>query len=147
MMIEDVIMGMPVHGRLVLIALAVEYGVVVAAVTADFVSGVAKARRAGIARTSSGYRRTFDKLGRYLTALGGLSMVDAVLIAAVICLRCTGGLTLPLLPVMTTLGSLGMALIEAKSICERVEEKGDLSRGAQLLERLIEFLTKKGGLR
>lgn len=125
------------------VTLAVEYGGVVASVIADFVSGVAKARRAGVARTSRGYRRTFDKLARYLTALAGLSVVDAVILAAVACVRGTGGPSVPLLPVMTSLGALGIVLIEAKSICERVEEKGDFHRAVELIERLLVFLTSK----
>lgn len=129
--------------RVLLVAMAVEYAGVVLAVLADFFSGVAKARRAGIRRTSGGYRRTFDKLARYLTALAGLTLVDAVILAAVVCLRATGGSSLPLLPVMTTLGAVGMALVEAKSICERVEDKGDLHRAASLLEELARLLTSK----
>lgn len=125
------------------VTLAVEYGGVVASVAADFVSGVAKARRAGVARTSRGYRRTFDKLARYLTALLGLSLADAVILAAVACVRGTGGPALPLLPLLTSVGALGMVLVEAKSICETAEEKGDFHRAAELVERLIGFLMSK----
>ena len=133
----------PPSATLLIVTLAVEYGGVVAAVAADFVSGVIKSRRAGVPRTSRGYRRTFDKLLRYLTALASHSLVDAVILAAVACLRGTGGLSIPLLPVLTSVGALAMALIEAKSICERVEDKGDFHRGADMVERLIKTLTSK----
>ena len=129
----------PPSATLLIVTLAVEYGGVVAAVAADFVSGVIKSRRAGVPRTSRGYRRTFDKLLRYLTALASLSLI----LAAVACLRGTGGLSIPLLPVLTSVGALAMALIEAKSICERVEDKGDFHRGADMVERLIKTLTSK----
>lgn len=133
--------------RVLLVALAVEYAGVVLAVAADFLSGVAKARRAGVARTSAGYRRTFDKLARYLTALAGLTLVDAVILAAAVCVRATWSAAFPLLPVMTTLGAVGMALVEAKSICERLEEKGDFHEAASLLKWLAKFLTSKGNVR
>lgn len=128
---------------MLVMALGVEYGGVVMAVGADFVCGVAKARRAGVRRTSRGYRRTFDKLGRYLTALAGLTLVDAVVLAAVACLRGSGGPMVPVVPVMTTLGAVGMALVEAKSICESAEAKEDLSRGAEMAGRLIDMIMNK----
>lgn len=131
------------EAALLVVTLAAEYGGVVLAVAADFVCGVVKARRAGVRRTSSGYRRTFDKLGRYLTALGGLTVVDAMLLAAAACLRGTGGPAVPLVPVLTSLGAVGMALVEAKSVCERVERKGDLHGVAEAVERLVEFLSRR----
>lgn len=125
-------------------ALAVDYAGVVMAVGADFVSGVCKARRAEVKRTSRGYRRTFDKLGRYFAALVGLTIADAVMLAALWCLRGTAGMSVPLLPVMSSLGALGMVLCEAKSICERVEQKGDVRRGAELVDELVKFFNSRG---
>lgn len=142
-MIESFLSVLPPEGRLLVVALGVEYGGVVMAVGADFVCGVAKARRAGVRRTSRGYRRTFDKLGRYLAALAGLTLVDAVILAAVACLRGSGGPMVPVVPVLTSLGAAGIALVEAKSICESAEAKDDLSRGAEMLERMIDMIARK----
>lgn len=123
-----------------LAALAVDYCGVVAAVAADFISGVAKARHAGLRRTSAGYRRSFDKLGRYLLALAGLTVVDAVVMAAVACWRRTGGMIVPMVPWLSSVGAVCVALTEAKSVCERLEHKGDFHRAFELLEQLVKAL-------
>ncbi len=97
-----------------------EYVMVTAAVMADLYSGLRKAQRNGIRRTSNGLRRSVSKLGSYLTLLLLLSIVDAVAIAATLYFQSEGHTSVPPFIWMTTLGSIGQVAIEAKSIIENI---------------------------
>lgn len=122
-----------------LIVLAVDFCCVIAAILADLIAGITKARRDRRRLTSSGFRRTVYKLSRYCLALFGLAVVDAVVIAAIVCLnvqRPEG--SFPILPIFTSLGALGLTLIEVKSIFERTDEKGDMERVARSIRHLLE---------
>lgn len=123
--------------------LALDYVGVTAAVVADLRSGLSKARRKGEVLTSRGFRRTLDKLGGYLSVLAGLTTVDAMLMAAAVCLRLTGGMALPLLPVLTSLGSVGIVLVEVKSIAENSGRKRSLAGAMRMLRRLAEVFNLK----
>lgn len=100
-----------------------EYALVLLSVAADLWSGVRKARRRGVARRSKALRLTIDKLCRYYNALLALSVIDAMQIAAVEYMRVCCGREWPLLPIFTLLGSVGIAIIEVKSIFEKASEK------------------------
>lgn len=126
-----------------LIVLAVDFCGVIAAILADLIAGIAKARRDRRKLTSSGFRRTVDKLSRYCLAMFGLAVVDAVIIAAVVCLniqRPEG--SFPVLPIFTSLGALGLTLIEVKSIFERTDEKGDMGRATRTIGHLLRDLVR-----
>lgn len=112
-------------GVMLAIAFAVgEYLLVLCAVLADLASGLRKARRRGEARRSKALRRTVEKLATYYNALIALTIIDAMQMSAVVYLRMACGYDrLPLLPVLTLLGSIGIALIEVKSIYEKAGEK------------------------
>ena len=127
---------MQIHSLLLL--LIVEYTGVLLAVIADLVSGIRKAKSRGEKCTSWGLRRTVDKLSRYYLVLVALSLVDAMTIAAVLFLRDIAlDFCFPAFPFLTTFGSLSLALIEAKSICERAETKGDMHHTARMLSDLL----------
>lgn len=101
-----------------------EYIMVLFAVIADLISGVRKAKARSEARRSKAFRRTVDKIARYYNALFALTVIDIMQIAGIIYLRVIEEFTsLPLLPIFTLIGSLGIALIEVKSIYEKSEEK------------------------
>lgn len=101
-----------------------EYLLVLCAVLADLASGLRKARRRGEARRSKALRRTVEKLATYYNALMALTIIDAMQMAAVLYLRVACGYAdLPLLPAMTLFGSIGIAIIEVKSIYEKADEK------------------------
>lgn len=116
--------------------MAVDYVGVTAAVVADLRSGLARARRQGVPLTSRGYRRTLTKLATYLRVLAGLSAVDGMLMASALCLRLTGGPEWPLLPVLTSLGSAGIALVEVKSMVENSGRKSAFEAAVDMLRRL-----------
>lgn len=107
-----------------LLLLCSQYVLVLFAVIADLISGIRKARQRGEARRSAALRRTVDKIARYFNALLALSIIDLMQMGAIFYLRYLEDyLFLPLFPVFTVIGALGMALIEVKSIYEKAEEK------------------------
>lgn len=130
-----------------------EYVLVLAAVAADMASGIRKSRRRGEATRSRALRRTVDKLARYYNVLAVLTVVDAMQLAAAFFLRTVEGYSVPTVPAFTLVGSIGMAIIELKSIFEKADDKekerlrelSDLAEklaGSERLKQLIESLTK-----
>lgn len=100
-----------------------EYALVLASVIADLISGRKKAKQRGELRTSYGYRRTVDKLGRYYLPLFALTVVDIMQMIAIWYLNYYHDTNIPLLPIMTLIGAIGIGLIEIKSILEKSDEK------------------------
>lgn len=102
---------------------AMEYVLVFFAVMADLWSGVRKAKQRGEARTSYGFRRTVEKMAKYYNILIAVSVVDCMQIVGIHYLDILYGYKLPIFPIMTFLGSIGLGLIELKSIYEKAEDK------------------------
>lgn len=99
------------------------YILVLFAILADLWSGVRKAKKNGIARSSYGYKRTIDKLARYYNVLLALSVVDAMQIASLWYLEQYYAIKFPMFPFITLIGAIGVCLIEIKSIYEKAEDK------------------------
>lgn len=99
------------------------YALVLLAILADLWSGVRKAKQRGEARTSFGFRRTVDKLSRYYNLLLVLTIIDAMQIVGIWYLDKYYQFNIPLLPVITIIGALGIGFIELKSIYEKAEDK------------------------
>lgn len=118
--------------------LAVDYVAVLACILIDCRSGAMRARREGIPRTSSGYRRTVEKASRYFITLIALTVIDLLALAAVMLLRVTAGSGIPALPVFTTLGALLLCLIEVKSVMENSHRRTDFTRAVDTASRLLE---------
>lgn len=108
---------------LVLLLMIGEYMLVLLSVIADLWSGIRKARARGEARRSKALRRTIDKLCRYYNALFALTVIDVMQISAAEYLRIACSWDVPLIPAVTLLGSIGIAIIEVKSIFEKADEK------------------------
>ncbi len=109
-----------------------EYLLVLCAVLADLASGMRKA-----------LRRTVEKLATYYNALIALTVIDAMQMSAIVYLRVACGYgDLPLLPAMTLLGSIGIAIIEVKSIYEKAEEKEqrNMEDAARTLAQCLKLL-------
>lgn len=113
--------------------LVVEYLGILLAVLADLVSGVRKARRDGRPCTSRGLRRSVAKLSSYYLALFCLTVVDGIAIAALVTLASFGRQLIPPFPYLTTVGSLSLALIEAKSIAENSPHRTDILSALRLI--------------
>lgn len=99
------------------------YMLVILAIMADLWSGVRKAKQNNIVRSSYGFKRTIDKIARYYNVLLALSIVDAMQMASLWYLEKYYGYTIPIFPVITLLGAIGICLIEIKSIYEKAEDK------------------------
>lgn len=118
--------------------LIIDYAAVTIAAIIDFRSGINKCRRLKIKRTSIGYRRTIDKLGRYYTTLMAQTTIDAMLAATAMLLQSTAGCSIPAFPLFTTIGAIAMTLIEAKSVVENTQQKSDYTSTAQAINQLLE---------
>lgn len=121
----------------VLIIVSIQYSGVLLAVLADLVSGVRRARREQRPCTSRGLRRTVAKLSSYYLALFCLTVVDVMAVTAILALDAMGRATIPAFPYLTTLGSVSLALIEAKSIVENSPHRTDLFNALRLLGSLM----------
>lgn len=99
------------------------YIMVLVMILTDLWSGVRKAKKKNIIRSSYGFRKTVDKIARYYNTLIALSVIDAMQMAGVWYLDKYYMYNVPLLPVVTLIGALGIGLIELKSIFEKAEDK------------------------
>lgn len=122
---------------IVCVLLFAEYILVFLAVMADLISGCRKAKQRGELRSSYGFRRTVDKLARYYIPLFALTVVDTMQMIVVGYLNGYHGFSIPLLPVMTLLGAIGIGIIEVKSILEKAEDKAKFERVGVLAGNII----------
>ena len=114
------------------------YFLVIIAVIADLWSGVRKAKINGVARSSYGYRRTIDKISRYYNVLLALTVVDAMQMSSVWYLDTYYSYSkLPMFPFITLVGSIGICLIEIKSIYEKAEDKVRIENLTTLAGKII----------
>lgn len=121
-----------------LVLVVMDYVSVTAAAMIDLRSALLKAKRSGRPRTSKGYRRTVDKLGRYYVTLMALTVVDGMLVISAMLLRSTSGWTIPVFPLFTTLGAIAMTLIEAKSVVENSQRKSDYTDAARAINDALD---------
>lgn len=117
--------------------LVADYLCVIIAVLIDLRSGTMKARRLGIPRTSSGYRRTIDKMMRYVITLLALTAVDAMIVTGAMLLHSTMAWHVPAFPALTTIGAIGIGLIEAKSVVENSQQKQQARDTLRYINRLM----------
>lgn len=130
---------------------AIDYVCVLLAVLADLRSGILKARRQGVKRTSRGLRRSVEKAGRYYVmlfamTLFAMTLIDAMVCGALLFVAAADGPSLPPLPVFSTLGAVGLAMIELKSIYENAQDKSDYDRIIGQLRKLLDDPAIKGRL-
>lgn len=100
-----------------------EYILVFLAMMADLWSGVRKAKQRGDRRTSYGYQRTVAKASRYYNMMIALTVIDAMQIVGVWYLSTFYNWTIPIFPIVTLIGAVGIGLIEIRSIYEKAEDK------------------------
>ena len=122
---------------IICILLFAEYILVFLAVMADLISGVKKAKQRGELRSSYGFKRTADKLGRYYLPLFALTIVDIMQMFAIWYLNTYHSFTIPMFPIMTLIGAIGIGLIEIKSILEKAEDKVKFERVGALAGDII----------
>lgn len=106
--------------------LAATYVCVLVAIAIDFVSGVRKARKAGLKRNSRGYKMTCDKAVKYFLPMLCLSCIDfiaAVFFAA---------------PFLTMAMGAFNIFCEWKSVMETTHEKAEMRRAAETIRLIVE---------
>ena len=113
------------------------YVLVLLAILADLWSGVRKAKRNGVARSSYGFKRTIDKIARYYNVMLALSVIDAMQMASIWYLEKYYGYHWPMFPVVTLMGAIGICLIEIKSIYEKAEDKVRIENVANMAGKII----------
>lgn len=113
------------------------YVLVLLAILADLWSGVRKAKRNGVARSSYGFKRTIDKIARYYNVMLALSVIDAMQMASIWYLEKYYGYHWPMFPVITLMGAIGICLIEIKSIYEKAEDKVRIENVAKMAGKII----------
>lgn len=122
-----------------LIMLTCIYLLVIIVVMLDLWSGLRKARQRGEASSSSGLRKTVEKLGRYFNMMLVLTVIDAMQILAFSYLNPQINFRIPLLPILTFFGGVFVGIIEFKSIYERAadKEKSKFREAASMLAKLM----------
>ena len=107
-------------------------------ILADLWSGVRKAKVRGEIRSSYMYKKTIDKIARYYNAMIALTVIDAMQMGGVWYLDGYYSWSVPIFPIVTLLGALGISLVELKSIYEKADEKvkGDYQDVALLVAEI-----------
>lgn len=121
----------------VCVLLSMEYIFVLFTVIADLISGIRKAKQRGELRSSYGFRRTVDKLARYYIPPFALTIVDTMQMIVVGYLNGYHGYSIPLLPILTLFGAIGIGIIEVKSILEKAQDKVKFERVGALAGNII----------
>lgn len=105
----------------------------------DFWAGNRKARQRGEPIISDKWQRTVQKVAKYYNALLALVVVDAMQMASIWYLQQFYGWRVPIFPLVTLLGAMGVAAIEIKSIFESAEEKEkrEIKKVARLVSRIV----------
>lgn len=114
--------------------LSVFYIAIVFLVFMDLWSGVRKAKKRGEARMSYGYRRTIDKLSRYINIMLAITVVDMIVLISPIYLALKA---LPAFPYLSLLAVIFIAIIEVKSMCEKAEDKQKFKSTSMLAGKVI----------
>lgn len=103
----------------------ITYGLMIVAMGVDLVTGVRKARLAGRARTSQGYKMTCDKAIKYFLPMLCLTCLDLI-----------GSMVLPC-PVFTMLLGAFNVFCEFKSVMEKTHEKEEIHDAANTMNVVL----------
>lgn len=93
------------------------------AVLMDLRSGISKAKLRGEYRSSFKIRKTCQKFNEYGNTLVILTLVDILVMAFENVIMSQMSWTLPILPIFSFFGAIGICYIEYKSIKEKAEDK------------------------
>ncbi|GAB1358669.1 phage holin family protein [Porphyromonadaceae bacterium] len=113
------------------------YILVLLAILADLWSGVRKAQKNGIARSSYGFKRTVDKVSRYYNVLLALSVIDAMQMVSFWYLETYYAYHIPIFPFVTLVGAICLCSIEILSIYEKAEDKVRIENVGLLAGKII----------
>lgn len=113
------------------------YILVFAMILADLWSGVSKAKRRGIVRSSYGFRKTVEKTGRYFNVLIALTFIDSMQVMLIWYLDTYYEKIIPAFPFITLIGAIGISMIEVKSIYEKAEDKKRFDDVGELVGKIL----------
>lgn len=113
------------------------YILVLVMILTDLWSGVSKAKRNNVIRSSYGFRRTIEKIARYYNVLLALTVVDAMQVGAIWYLETFYSKSIPMFPFITLIGAVGISLIEIKSIYEKAEDKVRIDDVGNLVGKIL----------
>lgn len=105
--------------------LVLTYGVVLLAMLVDLIMGILKAKKAGIARTSTGYKMSCTKAEKYFLPMMCLTCID--LLASVILAA----------PFFTMAFGAFNVFCEWKSVLEKTHEKQELRDAANTMQVVV----------
>lgn len=89
----------------------------------DLWAGIRKAKQRGEAITSSGWKRTVNKIAKYYNMLLALGVLDILQLGSFWYLNNYSNWDLPMFPWLTMIGALFVGAIEVKSIIEPADAK------------------------
>lgn len=99
------------------------YSLVLLVIFLDLWAGVRKAKARGEYRSSFGYRKTVDKIGKYFNMLFVITVIDVIQMLAIWEMNEQTSHSLPIIPFLTFIGAMFAGFIELKSIYEKNEDK------------------------
>jgi phage-related holin len=102
------------------------YAGVLLSMVIDLITGVRKAKAAGVARTSEGYKRSCEKAIKYFFPMMCLSCIDLMVS------------TLLPLPVMTMAMGAFNIFCEWKSVMEKTHEKEEMRKAERTMSIVLE---------
>lgn len=119
--------------------LALIYVLILVMVLLDLWSGIRKAKRRGEFTSSTGLRRTFEKLAKYYNFIIALTVTDLLQMGFLAYYNIENEASLPLLPVITAIGAMLIFIVETKSIYESADQKlkGQYQEAAKQLSDLL----------
>ena len=96
------------------------------AMTTDLLSGVIKARELGVARTSTGYKKTCDKAKKYFSTFIAASTIDIV--------TCV----FSPFPIFVIVWTCYLCFCEFKSVREKAFEKAEIRKQDRTMQFILE---------
>lgn len=120
------------------------YMLVFLLIIADLWSGLRKAKQRGEIRSSYGLKKTVYKLAGYYNALLALTLIDCMQMGSIWYLDTYYDYHIPVFPIVTLVGAIGMGCIEIKSIYEKAEDKVkvDYQQVGILVSRIMQNKTE-----
>lgn len=132
-----------------LIMLTAIYVLVLVVIFLDLWAGIRKAKQRGEFRSSYGFRKTVDKIGKYLNMMLVITVIDSFQMLAISQLnsQADGG-DIPVIPILTFAGAMFVGFIELKSIYEKNEdkEKAKMQEAANLAAQILRHSDTKEAL-
>ncbi len=110
-------------------------------IAADFWSGIRKAKKNNIVRSSYGFRRTVEKIKEYYNAMIALTIIDAMQITSLWYLETYYQYSIPMFPFVSLIGAIGLSIIEIKSIYEKAEDKQRFHEAGALISQIAKNRT------